>query len=140
MSAFHSVELARFPRSGEFPVLGLIRGWGEVAVHGREGFRCQYATATCLFTDWFWGAEFQSDSVARLGSILRLWQLGGCKAGVASPPERAAAIGQVARRQGVPAVSLEHALAYGLLGELGLDDGRLHEVRAWLRILHGGVS
>src|SRR5207247_11201720 len=46
--------LARAQELEEPPwhVLGLITAWGTVALHGREGFRAQHASVTCLFTDW----------------------------------------------------------------------------------------
>jgi len=38
-------------------VLGLIAGWGSVALHGREGFRAERAGLRCLFTDRMWAAR-----------------------------------------------------------------------------------
>src|SRR5215469_11714208 len=50
-------------------VMGLITGWGEVAVHGAEGFRAERATVRCLFSDrpWPWSAQLLS----RLGTLWR---------------------------------------------------------------------
>jgi hypothetical protein len=31
-----------------------MRGWGEVAIHGSEGFRAERAVVACLFVDWPW--------------------------------------------------------------------------------------
>jgi hypothetical protein len=40
--------------AGVTPVMGLIAGWGTVAVHGAEGFRAQHAAILCLFSDSIW--------------------------------------------------------------------------------------
>ena len=34
--------------------MGLVIGWGTVALHGREGFRAERAAVRCLFTDRPW--------------------------------------------------------------------------------------
>src|SRR5215472_1491081 len=39
---------------GGSAVVGLISGWGTVAVHGDEGFRCQHARIILLFGDSVW--------------------------------------------------------------------------------------
>src|SRR5262245_40650270 len=46
-------SLARAAGAFEPPwqVMGLIAGWGTVALHDREGFRAECATVRCLFTD-----------------------------------------------------------------------------------------
>src|SRR5215831_8072891 len=36
---------------GSEHVMGLISGWGTIAVHGREGFRAEWAAVRCLFTN-----------------------------------------------------------------------------------------
>src|SRR5919198_1555586 len=55
-SPLRCLDRARAERTERSSVLGLIRAWGEVAVHGQEGFRAEHASVVCLFTDWVWEA------------------------------------------------------------------------------------
>jgi hypothetical protein len=83
-------------------VLGLIAGWGTVAMHGTEGFRAERAAVRCLFTD-------------------RPWQ---------GPPHRErrlAALRWASARHAVPLLPLRRAVEAGLLGELGLAEEQVGE-------------
>ena len=117
-------------------VVGLIAGWGGVAVHGDEGFRAEHARVLCLFTDllltppvvWSVGQAFSS----------HWWQAAqalGCTprpAPLAAP--RAARLKEVADAYAVPLTSLAAAYRSGALAELGVDDGMMHGVRRWIAL------
>ena len=62
----------RYQGLGWWPVVGLMRGWGAVALHGEEGFRSQQAAVACLFTDW----PYLRRPVRRIPSRPSLWQRG----------------------------------------------------------------
>ena len=109
--------------------IGLIAGFGTVAVHGREGFRAEMARVTCLFTD----------EIA-LAPIDRIWRRllhrfhRGCDAGLHRRiPSRTGALNRVASRYAVPLVSLQAAVAVGVLGELGVRPDAIAELEAWLK-------
>ncbi len=112
------VYLASAPTEPPWQVMGLISAWGNVVVHGREGFRAERAAVLCLFTDRPWSAT------AVLGAPSRR----GLPRSPTEPPSQGAvheadqrnAIRGVAARHGVPLVSLRGAVALGLLSELGV--------------------
>jgi hypothetical protein len=115
--------------------VGLIAGWGTVAIHGHEGFRAERAAVRCLFTDWAGAAPVpRSDegtlvrwSRLVLGSRLRLrgpWH--GEPA-----PERLALLRRIAGAYAVPLVSMRQALESRLLGEWGVQAAQVREVAAW---------
>lgn len=56
-SPLRVLERARGEREERLSVLGLVRGWGELGIHGREGFRAQRAAVACIFSDWVWEAR-----------------------------------------------------------------------------------
>src|SRR5258708_13094420 len=66
--------------------MGLVVGWGTVALHGREGFRAERGALRCLFTDRPWSASAGTGSPGRLAGWSRPTM--GRSAGV-EPPERA---------------------------------------------------
>lgn len=105
------------------PVLGLIRAWGEVALHGPEGFRAEYAAPVCLFSDWPGGAHRPAELPGRLA---QLWQ--ACKRFIADDHPLAAAlpdlegkIRDAAGDYGIPVLSLADACRLGALQEMGID-------------------
>lgn len=113
------LQLVR-PRLGERtlgfygrPVLGLVAGWGEVTVHGREGFRAERAAPVLLFSD-----------VVRPRGLhpLRGWHR-----------RRAATLAGLRRRYGVPVLSLEDAVHHGVLAELGAGQAGIAEAARMLR-------
>ena len=78
--------------------VGLIQGFGSVALHGEEGFRAGAATVMCIFADLPDRIDY---------SHLRA---------------------RVAERYGVPCVSLQAAMSIGLLSEFGVDCARVAEL------------
>ncbi len=111
-------------------VMGMVQGWGEVAIHSNEGFRAQHARVLCLFSNWFW-----PDSPSQ--TTRHPWWQGAWSTFLGGPerlpplPDRAEQLGQVAEVYGVPLVSLRHALDVGLLEEYGVDQAARILVRAW---------
>jgi hypothetical protein len=131
--------LARAKEAVEEPpwhVLGLIAGWGTVALHGSEGFRAQHASVTCLFTDWAGSAHVPHPADRRLDTWTRRifdrrstprW-----RPGAEPDPDRLPALLGAARRYAVPVVSLRGALGLRVLGEWGIPPRRIQEVEAWV--------
>jgi hypothetical protein len=104
-------------------VLGLIRAWGELAVHETEGFRAQYAAPVCLFTDWIWDAAPSirpETSPGRWWSALRRLLAGDFLVGEPAS-DLEAKIREAADEYGIPALSLPDAVRLGALQELGVD-------------------
>jgi hypothetical protein len=103
-------------------VLGLVAGWGTVALHGREGFRAERAALLCLFTDRPWAAMTRARGSGRFTDWLR--QALGGPAAPAPELEResrhAVDLVEAAERYAVPLVSLRGAVTLGLLSELGV--------------------
>jgi hypothetical protein len=85
-------------------VLGLIRAWGQVAIHGKEGFRAEHASVACLFSDRF--MDGMPRWVTRLDE--RGWTV------------RARHLRRASELYGVPLVSLRTAYSSGLLAEFGV--------------------
>jgi hypothetical protein len=110
-------------------VMGLISGWGTVALHGREGFRAERAAIRCLFTDWSPSAYRSAMARGRLHRWVRR-RMGASEA-QASPTRRdrrrVEALHDVAGRYGVPLVSLLGAVEVGLLSELGVPSAQVEE-------------
>jgi hypothetical protein len=111
--------------------MGLISGWGSVAVHGREGFRAELASVVCLFSDRIW--------IARWGSPMeRLLKAIGMRSRSRSSDlsdqslARRAGLEGVADRYAVPVVSLADAVEIGMLGEFGVGKEQVSEIEAWL--------
>lgn len=105
-------------------VIGLVEGWGTVAIHGDEGFRSQYAAVRCLFTD----------PIADRGPAPPRWWERVVRLSRArdSDARRATSLRCVAELYGVPLVSLADAVRLGILGELGLPESGVREVAAEL--------
>jgi len=105
-------------------VIGLMEGWGTVAVHGDEGFRSQYAVARCLFTDTI---------ADRVPAGARWWER-LVRLALAGEPDtrRTTSLRRVAELYGVPLVSLADAVRLGVLGELGVTESGVREVVAEL--------
>ena len=116
-------------------VLGLVAGWGTVALHGREGFRAQNASVVCLFTDWAGRARVPNLTEGWLERWLgradvrlfnRRWSLR------VEDPDRLLALRSAAQRYEIPLVSLRGALELRVLGEWGIPRRRVEEVEAWV--------
>lgn len=82
--------------------VGLIRGYGAIAVHGVEGFRAALASVVCIFSD----APLDRDN----------------------PDARRA----VAEKYGVPCISLKNALSIGFLQEMGVPSSGVKELDVWM--------
>jgi len=96
-------------------VLGLIAGWGSVALHGREGFRAERAGLRCLFTDRMWAAP---------------WLRGRAGVGAAHIHHVGPALIRLraaAARYGVPLLAVRDAAQVGLLAELGVPEPQVAE-------------
>ncbi len=136
------VRHARRQRRERLAVMGLIRAWGEIALHGQEGFRAERAAVACLVTDWPW----ETPSVPPPGEGLAqrwggAWQRLRARLPAPRPDHRRPALlEKAAATYGVPLVSLEEALHVGLLAELGLDERRRREVQLWLDLRRRGVE
>jgi hypothetical protein len=133
-SATHGLEYARHDRHERRTVLGLVRAWGEIAVHGEEGFRASHASVALLFTDWVWDADPDPRSRAERWWRAAVGLVGGpsSRHATTAGPDRDLLLANVARGYGVPALSLGDALRSGLLGELGVDTAQREEVRRLL--------
>lgn len=122
-----AVDIARATMSTE-AVMGLVVGYGTVALHGPEGFRAESAMITCLFTDEL-----------VLAPVERLWhglQRRLHRTRVVDTDDdmkhRTRDLSPVAADYAVPLVTLRGALSLGLLGELGVQPGAICELREWL--------
>jgi hypothetical protein len=94
-------------------VLGLVAGWGDVALHGGEGFRARYARVLVLFDDVI--------GLTRLRPMRRIFR------------GRALTLGRLHARYGVPVVSLGRAIESGVLAEMGVRPAAIAEAAAMLR-------
>jgi len=109
-------------------VVGLIAGWGRVAIHGDEGFRAQYAAIRCLLMDSIWDKSMdplcgQQGWWLAAGRWLRL---------SARPRSTPSSLRRVASEYGVPALPLADAVQSGVLAEFGLSDQQLERARSVL--------
>lgn len=142
-SPSHSLAHARLDSGEQKTVLGLVQAWGEVAVHGEEGFRAANAAVVALFTDWVWDTETRPRS--RAGSWWwRLFHTGDVPPSRHTPPDpdRERLLATAARMYAVPVLPLAEALHSGFLGEVGVDAARREEVRHLLErtVPPGAVS
>jgi DNA-binding CsgD family transcriptional regulator len=85
--------------------VGLILGYGALAVHGMQGFRSAMASVLCLFAD----------------------------APSAAEPEHVDRRRAVAEEYGVPCPTLAGAASIGLLNEFGVEDAALDQLKQWLK-------
>jgi len=110
-------------------VMGLVAGWGTVALHGREGFRAERAQLLCLFTDRPWAASTRARTPGRLAGWWRraLGRPDALEPELAREARHVADLDAVAARYVVPLVSLRGAIALGLLSELGLPPTHIEE-------------
>ena len=126
---------ARYDGGGRWPVIGLMRGWGTVAVHGKEGFRCEHAAVACLFSDW---PFIPREKRLRGGRWTRWWRvLSLLLEGESGPPprdqhDRDEALRDVAARYAVPLVSFVDSIRLGLLQELDVGAAAVNELQVWL--------
>lgn len=94
-------------------VLGLVAGWGDVAIHGDEGFRARMARPLVLFDDVI--------GLSRLRPMRRLYRW------------RAATLRRLEGRYGVPVISLDRAITHGILAEMGVSQQGITQAATLLR-------
>lgn len=126
--------LARACAAAEPPwhVMGLIAGWGTVALHGREGFRAEKAALRCLFMDRPWSGPGTAGGTGRLAgwwrrTLGRTMPLETPDREPRREPGYLDELEAVAARYGVPLVSLQAAASFGLLSELGVPEAQIEE-------------
>jgi hypothetical protein len=100
-----SIAMLRKAGPVDGAVLGLIHAWGDIAIHGKEGFRAEHARVACLFSD-------------RLLDGMPRWVTGLDERGWTL---RARRLRQVSERYGVPLLSLRDARSTGVLAEFGVS-------------------
>jgi hypothetical protein len=109
-------------------VVGLIAGWGTIAIHGDEGFRAQRAQILCLLADSVWDKSMDS-----LCGRQSWWLASGRRLGlVAGRRSTPSALRRAASDYAVPVLPLADAVRSGLLAELGLSDQQLDRARSVL--------
>lgn len=131
-SPLQALAKAREDQSETASVLGLVRGWGTIAVHGLEGFRAERAAVACLFTDWPWADEIAAAEVHRghLRSIVARFLTGPV---VRPDPRLSGWLHDAAGQYGVPLLSFESALRFGFLAELSVPERALEQIRRRLQ-------
>ncbi len=133
--ALHSparcIRYARDTITDRSSAIGLVRAWGQVALHGTEGFRAQYASPICLFSDWLWEAPEQARaSTGRIGWWQRVQRsLTLTDASLAPAAERTSFLHRTADTYAVPLLSFQDALTSGFLSEQGVAGRALEELR-----------
>lgn len=135
-SPLQALDRARSTRHELQSVLGLVRGWGAIAVHGSEGFRAERAEVLCLFRDWCWDSPLLSGHPAgvkyRIG--LLAWRFRGFR----PAPNRHQELEQAASAYGVPLLPLHTALTHGVLAEFGVDPLARRQVEDWVVLARAG--
>lgn len=108
-------------------VMGLVVGWGAVALHGKEGFRAERAAIKCLFTDRPWSSSLAV--TAPSGRIARWWHhtLRRAVEPVITLPAHLDQLEAVAAQYAVPLVSLRSAADVGILREFGVHPTQIEE-------------
>jgi DNA-binding CsgD family transcriptional regulator len=84
--------------------VGLILGYGAIAVHGFEGYRSGLASVACIFSD----------------------------APKLPAPEHADLRRAAATKYGVPCITMEAAISIGFLEEMGVGSQAIEQLRAWI--------
>lgn len=110
---------------------GLVRAWGEIALHGREGFRAQHGAIVCLFSDWLWPLDEACDTAPRPPWWRRAQEalLMAGEAAVRPAPGRETALQHAADRYAVPLLSVDAALRSGFLAEQGIPERAIDDLR-----------
>lgn len=107
-------------------IVGVISGWGDVALHGGEGFRSEYAKVRCLFTDRPWLSDPSYIPLKKRSFLSALF--GRSQAPPAPPTE--SELGRVAEYYRVPLLSIARAADLGFLGEIGMEKKYVKEALA----------
>lgn len=101
-------------------ILGLIAGYGTVALHGPEGFRCAQARILCLFEDRFWSRPVPTRN--RFRDFFKPKLLRELEQRRTEEPQQRRLN---AAAYGVPLVSITHAANSGLLAEFGVPEEQI---------------
>ncbi len=110
-------------------VMGLVVGWGQVAVHGHEGFRSERARLLCLFEDVIGKPFAPSQSwIGRLRSRLR--GIPPARRLEHRPPDREM-LSELAAGYGVPLLALADSARTGVLAEFGVEREVIDEAGRW---------
>jgi hypothetical protein len=111
--------------------MGLIAGWGTVALHHHEGFRAECAAPVCLFVDRPWTVS-EPSAVRRW--VSGWWARTTGRAlrpqpppEVEEDPELRDGLVEAATRYSIPLVPIETAASVGLLAELGVSPAQIEE-------------
>jgi hypothetical protein len=99
--------------------VGLVYGWGGVAIHGDEGFRAQYARVVCLFTDNPWSPIFDRLAGRAPSDAFRF-----------EVTRNRPLLEPVAGAYRVPLLCLADAARSGALGEFGVPRDQIHEIQS----------
>jgi hypothetical protein len=84
--------------------VGLIQGYGAVAVHGGEGYRAALASVACIFSDAPQPLLTGPVEVRR----------------------------RVAEEYGVPCITLDAAISIGFLHEMGVEPQAVEQLKTWI--------
>jgi DNA-binding CsgD family transcriptional regulator len=84
--------------------VGLILGYGAIAVHGWEGYRAGLASVACIFSDAPQPLVTESPDARRM----------------------------VAEQYGVPCITLDSAISIGFLHEMGVEAQAVEQLKAWI--------
>jgi hypothetical protein len=133
--ALHSptrcIRYARDTITDRSSVVGLVRAWGQVALHGTEGFRAEYATPVCLFSDWLWDVPEPAEHGRPLGWWHRVQRsLTLTDVPLAPAGDRESFLHRTADTYAVPLLSFDDALGSGFLTEQGVGTRALNELRS----------
>ena len=109
-------------------VVGLIVGWGAIAIHSDEGFRAQRAAIRCLLADSIWDKSLDP-LCAQLPRWLAMGRWLGLLAKSRATPS---ALRGVASEYAVPMLPLADAVRSGVLAEFGLSHQQLERARSTL--------
>ncbi|MGH7918934.1 MAG: hypothetical protein ACREQM_03185 [Candidatus Dormibacteraceae bacterium] len=102
---------------GKKPVIGLMLGWGTIAIHGDEGFRAQFARPLCMFKNGIWDPEWDL-----LAEEISLWhRIGHGRMRLITSRRHRRLAAAAVRPLGVPLVTLRAAVTSGLLREFGVS-------------------
>jgi hypothetical protein len=110
-------------------VIGLMAGWGTVAIHGSEGFRAQRGRALFLLRDSVWSRDLDGFIWWPLRNLYA-WAHGrGQEERLA---EREAQLRHAAAAYGVYQLPLVEAIRSGVLSELGVPTQQIKRLESRL--------
>ncbi len=113
-----------------WPVIGLMAGWGTVALHGHEGFRSEHATVLCLLSDSVWDPTLDLVA-ARYQRWLLRWKRWLMKR---PTPGWEYSLRDAAEYHGVPLLPLADSVRRGVLAEFGMPRNQVESVSAALHL------